>query len=341
MQQFEIITRGESFKTKQTLQEDLITLTSANQALRNEYKGVLCIFCANFIFTFNGILTKILQNKYPDVFETNCFLLIRTVIIFLLSVFFSFFFQEPILSLNQIDFKLAFFTRTTLQYFGLSFYTLSVWYLRVSTSQIITLLNPIIIIMLSSCILKEKFYMRYVYGMLFCLSGSFIIVLNEKKASPGASNTASNEIMTIGTIIGVSFGLLSNFTGAFISIANKILASNHVPLNTQMFYLALSNLACTLIVFLFTKTFKICFGYALLCSFSGAIFFLGQYLFNKGIQIIDLSKSTMISYFKIIWVFLLSGLFLGESIFFTDILGASLIVSYLLYNVYNPIIEKK
>lgn len=182
--------------------------------------------------------------------------------------------------------------------------------------------------------------------MIFCLGGSFIIVLNEKKAEGSSSSSVSNdnrtnEILSSSTLIGISFCLLSNFANAFIVIANKVLTSQNVPLNTQMHYLALSNLICVFVAFFYTHTFRISFGYALLSCISGGMFFLGQYLFNKGIMIIDLSKSTMISYCKIIWVFLLSGIFLGEPIFFTDLLGTGFIVSYLLYNVYNPIEEKK
>lgn len=193
---------------------------------------------------------------------------------------------------------------------------------------------------LSVIILKETFYTRYIYGLVFCLGGSFIIVLNEKSANQSNVKDNTSEIMSITTLLGVMFGMLSNFTGAFTSIANKVLATNKVPVNTQMCYLSLNTFICTAFGFLFVGRFQICFGYSVLCFFHGAVFYLGQYLYNQGIQKIDLSKSTMITYFKIIWIFLLSYIFLGEIIFLTDILGAVLIVSYLLYNVSNPIVKK-
>lgn len=339
MEQFEIIKRIDSSTSKTNLKEDLLNTSSASQAIRSEHWGFLLVFIANFIFTFNGFLTKVIQVLYPTIFDTNAFLFIRTIMVLSLTITFSCITKERILSYKEIEHKLAFFIRTSLQYFSVSFYTMSVWYLRVSTTQIITLLSPIIVMFLSVLILKETFYTRYIYGLVFCLGGSFIIVLNEKSANQGNADNTSGDIMSINTILGVMFGMFSNFTGAFISIANKVLATNRVPVNTQMCYLSLNTFICTLIGFVYTGYLKICFGYAILCFIHGAIFYLGQYLYNKGIQKIDLSKSTMITYFKIIWIFLLSGIFLGETIFLSDVLGAALIVSYLLYNVFNPIVK--
>jgi drug/metabolite transporter (DMT)-like permease len=56
-----------------------------------------------------------------------------------------------------------------------------------------------------------------------------------------------------------------------------------------------------------------------------------------GIKKVDLSKSAAINYTKIVFVFIFGGIFLGEKVFFTDIIGTLLILSYMLYNLFYPI----
>jgi hypothetical protein len=38
---------------------------------------------------------------------------------------------------------------------------------------------------------------------------------------------------------------------------------------------------------------------------------------------------------------LLGGVLLGEKVYFTDFVGAALIISYMLYNIKYPLIDKK
>ena len=52
---------------------------------------------------------------------------------------------------------------------------------------------------------------------------------------------------------------------------------------------------------------------------------------------IDLSKNAIIQYTKIVFVFILGTLLLGEKIFFSDILGSTIIVSFMIYHALNPI----
>jgi len=52
---------------------------------------------------------------------------------------------------------------------------------------------------------------------------------------------------------------------------------------------------------------------------------------------IDLSKNALIQYTKIVFVFILGTLLLGEKIFFGDVLGSSIIASFMIYHVLNPI----
>ena len=71
--------------------------------------------------------------------------------------------------------------RTNANFFGVACITMSLWYLRASTAIMIQNIHPIIVMILSHFVLHEKFYFRYIIGIIMCFSGSSIIVLNEKK----------------------------------------------------------------------------------------------------------------------------------------------------------------
>ena len=55
------------------------------------------------------------------------------------------------------------------------------------------------------------------------------------------------------------------------------------------------------------------------------------------LEIIDLSKTSIIQYSKIVFVFVLGVIFLGQEVFFSDILGSSIIVGFMIYHVLNPV----
>ena len=60
--------------------------------------------------------------------------------IIILALSASYLTREKILKPNEIKYKLPFLIRTNLNFFAASLLTISIWYLRVSTVQIISLL---------------------------------------------------------------------------------------------------------------------------------------------------------------------------------------------------------
>ena len=67
------------------------------------------------------------------------------------------------------------------------------------------------------------------------------------------------------------------------------------------------------------------------------LFFLGNFFNYCGLKLIDLSKTSLLQYTKIVFVFILSSLLLNEQIFLSDILGSFIIVTFMIYHVINPI----
>ena len=66
-----------------------------------------------------------------------------------------------------------------------------------------------------------------------------------------------------------------------------------------------------------------------------------EIFFNAGLKYIDLAKSAPISYTRVIFVIILGYIILGEKIYLTDLFGTNLIIGYMIYNLYFPIIPEK
>lgn len=320
------------------------------KAIKNEIIGYSFVLMCNFTRAINGLLMKYIEKSYPEYFETIPFLFIRAIMIISLALSTSYCTNEKILRPNEIKFKLPFFIRTNFNFFAVSLFTISIWYLRVSTVQIISSLNPIIVTYLSVILLKEKFYNRYIIGIILCLIGSLMIINNEKKQSSEVkikSKESQNDLdeniggFTPGMIKGILCCFGSTLINCAVDICNKVLAKNKIPITTQLFYLGIFTLTYSFIYIIIVWRMKVCIPYVLLSFLQGTFFYIANTTFNFGIQRIDLSKAAPISYTKVVFVLLLGGSFLGEKVYFSDFIGAALIISYMLYNMKYPLIEKK
>lgn len=316
--------------------------------IKNEIIGFLFVLTCNFTRALNGLLMKYIEKTYPDYFETVPFLFIRAIMIISLATSTAYCTNERILRPSEIKFKLPFFIRTNFNFFAVSLFTISVWYLRVSTVQIISSLNPIIVTYLSVILLKETFHYRYIFGIILCLIGSLLIINNEKKQSSEVktSNQVEEEEkkyggFTSGMITGILCCFGSTLINCAVDICNKVLAKNKIPITTQLFYLGFFTLTYSFIYIIVVWRLKVCIPYILLSFLQGTFFYIANTTFNFGIQRIDLSKAAPISYTKVVFVLLLGGILLGEQVYFTDFIGAGLIISYMLYNMKYPIIDKK
>ena len=304
------------------------------QIPNEENLGMVFSIISNFFIAFGTFWTKIVQINYPYDFKTIQFLFLRSISIIFFALFHTYITKVPIINPLNINLKFWFFIRTNVNFFGVCAFTLSLWYLRSSTAQILFSLSPIVVLLLSYFIIKEKLYIRYAYGTILCIIGSVIIVSNESKSkdTTGENNRTFKEIF-----IGTSLGVINIFCVAFVVTANKILVNNKIPIGTQMLYVGISTFFYSLI---FTAIFRdVCLkiGFLILCLFHGFFFYLGNFFANEAYKRIQISKVIIFNYLQIVFVIILSLIFLKEPIFFTDILGFSLIIGYLIYNTLNPL----
>ena len=328
------------------------------KAIKNEKWGIILILLCNLTRACNSLLIKYLQRRYHDIYHTIPFLFYRAIYIVFLSQIITTIKGEHILWPSEIKTKLFFFLRTNLNFFGVQFNISAIWYLRVATVQIISSLNPLLTTLLGIFILKEKFYIRYVVGIVACIIGSLFIVLNERKGNNEADFESNSEDLikeggkkdedkkkyegfSFGTILGLIFAFIDIFFVSTVELANKVLANNRVPIHTQCFYVGINTIGYSLIYLFFTHEWYITGGYAVFIFFQALLFYTGNFFFNAGLKYIDLAKTAPLTYTRVAFVLILGFILLGERVYFSDIIGTCLIIGYMFYNLYFPIVPEK
>ena len=310
-------------------------LSSIGRALRREKTGMIYCLIAQFLWTLNSIYLKFLTQHYKNRFKNKTFLFSRGLMVVIISYFLGKYQEGKILKLTELPKNIlqALLIRMNFNFFSMSIWVVSVWYLRITTCQIISTLSPIILIFFSIIFLGEKYYSRYTYGIILGILGTTIIVLNENKIP----SVEEKDSKTYEIFLGVFCNFLSMVTWGVEGVCNKIMAKEKTPITSQMFYVGLSHCAYSFLWMFFTNDFDYTIEYFLLCMIHAILFFSGFYIFNKGLQIIDLSKTSIIQYSKIVFVFILGAIFLGQKVFFSDIVGSVIIVSFMIYHVMNPV----
>ena len=326
----EILSHRNSFKERFSEKISIISNT-----LKKEKTGMLYCLLAHFLWTTNSIYLKFLTQYFQSKFKNKTFLFSRGLMTLLISYFLGLYQERKILKLTELPKNIlkALLIRINFNFFSMSIWVISVRYLRISTCQIISTLSPIIIIFFSIIFLNEKYFPRYTYGIFFGIVGSAIIILNENKI-PAVEEKQSKAFEIF---IGVLCNFLSMITGGIEGVCNKIMAKEKTPITSQMFYVGCSHIFYSFFWMLITRDFDYTLKYFLMCMGHAILFFGGFFFFNKGLQIIDLSKTSIIQYSKIVFVFILGTIFLGQKVFFSDILGSSIIVGFMIYHVLNPV----
>ena len=326
----------EQFLKKQSKNEDItaeiysVATMNSTKRLSRERLGMFLALIATFFLSLNCFYAKVILKTYPDDFDSIEFLFMRGLSIIIFGTFQTFYSQQKVLKISELPFRFWFLLRANANFFYNAFSISALWYLRASTVQIIILLSPLLVLVLSYIFLKEPLYWRYLVGGLMCIGGSMIIILNEKKSN-------NNNQESTGIFLGVVLSFVSVFFYAIINISSKILASHRVSLNNQMIYIGSANVMYSFVYILFKRKLCLKFGYLMMCILHGFFFYLYYICYNRALQLAQVNKIVVITYLQIVFVFILANIFLGEKIYDTDILGTILMMSYMIYNVLNPI----
>ncbi len=116
-----------------------------------------------------------------------------------------------------------FWIRNIVQFVTLVGVLFIIIYFRVSTATCFCSMAPVVINIMASCLLGEKFYIRYLIGILICVYGQMLIVENEYYKNPNASPVAQAPPHSpiINCILGCFWGVVELVAIAFQSISSK------------------------------------------------------------------------------------------------------------------------
>ena len=299
---------------------------------RKERIGAIIGLISQFIWAINSIQLKTYKTFFPDDFSNNSLVFWRSLPIWFLGYFFCRQKKIRIKPLSAIKHKFWFVTRSFGNYVGIYLWIKILSYFRVSTSQVIAGCYPVLVIFLSIIILHEKFYFRYIISVFVCIFGSSLIVLNEK--NPNASKIKLND----NKLAGIFFASCHLLVSGFSNLGQKIQCKDNMSPDEQNYYLGMSNTLPALFFCIIERHFG--FGsilYILYAISNGFfVFYSGNYLQTIAMEYMAVSKFMTITYMCTVFVFILGFTLLGEKIFITDILGAGLIISFQLYNIYYP-----
>jgi len=225
--------------------------------------------------------------------------------------------------------------RTIFQFLSLISLILCQQIFRVGTVNSFISMNPAVVIIFSAYLLKEKFYMRYALGILICFSGVLMLILNER------SQTNQNKDAINGSIfMGVIYGMFCLISVALLYVASKILSTSNIEHENQCFYIAVCNFLLGFFCSIFFGKFAFSFPYQFSIIFNSFIYFLATYFNIKSLKGVDLIKTTSLNYISLVVATLSGIIFLGESLFITDVVGSFIILGYNMYNSIYPVESK-
>lgn len=324
---------------EQSLQDKISEkMGSIKSYFKRERLGLIYCISGQFFWSLNNIILKFITRHYQNTFTNKSYLFSRGIVIILIAYICGNHFDGKIYKLSEFEpnIRKCLLIRANLSFFGMSCWLLAVYYLRISTCQIISSISPIFIIFLGVFFLNEKYYTRYAFGVILGIVGSCIIILNENKLSNNAKTDNINSNLS-----GIVIGLMSMAGNIIITgivwVVNKIMAAKKISLYPQLFYFGIFHFFYGFLWMLFTQDFNYSFTYLLLCGSQAFLFFLGNYFNYFGLKLIDLNKISIIQYTSIVFVLILGVLLLREKIFFSDIIGSAIIVSFMIYHAMNPI----
>ena len=199
---------------------EINSVSTMNSVIRltRERWGMLLGLIGTFFLSLNCFYAKVILKSYPEDFDSVEFLFMRGLSIVLFGVIHTYYYHQKILSLSELPLRMWFLIRANANFFYNAFSISALWYLRASTVQILVLLSPLLVIVLSYFLLKEPLYIRYLFGGIMCVGGSMIIILNEHSAPPNKKEdnkndnkdkNTSNDVGTYGVLLGLGLCIIS------------------------------------------------------------------------------------------------------------------------------------
>lgn len=328
---FHLLPKDSDFPSK-SIQED---------SQKSEMIGLLLFALSNILYGVNAFQIKYMRMIFPKEYDGLLLGFWRGVAVWLISCLFLFKNGIEVLDFRTINLNAQFWLgmRSIGQYLGYVTYLAALLYLRVATANCIVSMNPVITLIFSVFILKEKFHSRYLIGIIICFTGTAMIILNDRKVPITEEEKIENISVDTGILIGSFWATINLTIIAFLVISSKILVKENIGFEHQCYYMGLSNAIFSIVsFFIFSKIsiFNTTLAFTVLSLTNGIIFFIATFCIIKSFNFVNLNKTTPLSYLGTISVMILGVVLLGEPIFFTDILGSMCILGFNVFNSFYP-----
>ena len=311
----------ENFSTKQTL---------------NESAGMIYFGISAALFGISNFQMKLLRIWFPDEFSESSYILWRSIPLIFVAYYLMKQTNEEILKVQNLENKFWFAVRMLSNFLSTTFCSLTLNYLRAATTGTLISMYPLTGIFFAICILKEKFYYKYLIFTLIGFLCSLMMISNDKnyqseKAQIDSNSQEGSDANLSHIIIGSFTGILALVSVSLVVTSTKVLINQKISFNNQLFYIGVSNsfLAVVLGIFTLNLSFNLIFVFT--CGLNSIIYYYALSFMNFGLENVDAAKTSPLAYFGIITTFILGTIILGEPIYFTDILGSLMIVACNVY----------
>lgn len=302
------------------------------------YKGMIDATLSSLFYSFNTIVIKETKNHSPKFTSFN-FSFWRGITSCLV-LYFYIRKTEPrvrLFKFSMIKHKTWLITRTFGFYFGFVFFCWAVTLLRTSLAQVLCSIAPVISLLVA-VLLGETFYCRYLVGIIICFVGSVLIVWGERN---NTNKEQEKPIEVLHLILGISSAIINCLASGFVNVAQKVLGDDRLSNNVQVFYVSLVLIICSLVFCTVTLNFGLDWIVISMGTLNGGFYYFANHYFQEALKVLNVSGSVPFVYFCTLFVFVESVFILGEPLYFTDILGSLIIVSFHFYNAWKPINEEK
>lgn len=309
---------------------------------KNEREAYIYGILAQFCWSLQSIQLKADIVCFQDSFTLNNLCFWRSVIIIAISYFMMKKNNTQKHDLSKLQYKMWFYIRSGGFYFMILLWLLMNVYFRISTCQCIVNCSPVIVLIISVFLLREKFYFRYISGLVICFLGTFLIISNEaktassdekKKIIEGAYSNPIYSNMFVGCLVAGTHLMITSFA----NFGQKMIAKDKIEGDEQNFYLGIMNAIPSFIVMMIQMKIGLNnIWYILFAMSHGPVFYCANYFSAVALKKISINKFMPLTYLSIVFVFIFGFVFFGEKVYLTDVIGSLLIMGFQLYNIYVP-----
>ena len=300
---------------------------------RKEFHSYILFVINQFIWGFQGLQLKSFFYFFSKDYDINSFAFYRHLGL-CIAGYLSIRYKNITLKFPwQIQYRIWFYIRNIGIYICIRTWMASLEIFRLSTCQILGGLGPLLTILFSVVFLKEKFYLVYVYGIGICFVGSAMIILNERKSEEDTDKNSSLNFIFLGSIY-----LTINVTLFSLGlVGQKFLCKEKLSPEEQTFYFGFYTVLIAGFFCILNLDFKLSnILYCLYSLLNGIVFYICNFLNSVSFQNIEISKLQPVSYLSTVLVVIASAVVFKENLYFTDIIGALMIIGFIIYNGMYP-----